>query len=78
MAKVLSVADERACIGCGLCVLASAKKISGKYSLADSPIIISKNRDGLFSIDIDDAYKHRLAEIVSVCPVNCFEVTEEI
>jgi len=72
MAKLTAPHMER-CVGCLLCVLASARE-RGSLSLEDSAIkIVSEN--GSFAAQIDAGVVVS-ADVVKICPRNCLALEE--
>jgi len=71
----LKVKNQRACIGCKLCVLASSRIAKNTISLNDGFISVYQGKEG-FIIEIDQAQKTAYEEIIRLCPRNCFKLEE--
>jgi NAD-dependent dihydropyrimidine dehydrogenase PreA subunit len=73
--KILVVSKPKQCIGCQICVLASARISKNILSISDAFIsVFSKGKDG-FDISIDRAQKNNYEELVKICPRKCFSIT---
>lgn len=71
MNKILKVTNEKACIGCDLCVLLSSRLVSNKLSINKSPIDV-KRVGKWYKVTIDPGVNVSAEKIVNICPTGVF------
>ena len=76
MAKKLEVTNEKACIGCDLCVLFASNLINKKLSITNSPIDVKKIKSG-YKVTIDPGVDIPIKKIVNICPTGVFSEVED-
>ena len=75
MKKRLEVTNEKACIGCDLCVLLASSLTNKKLSIANSPIDVKKDKK-VFKVSIDPGIDIPAKKIVDICPTGVFSESE--
>jgi len=76
MAKILKVTNEKACIGCDLCVLLSSRLVNGRLSINKSPIDVKRVNKN-YKVTIDPGVTLDSAKIVNICPTGVFSVEND-
>ncbi|MDA1337855.1 MAG: hypothetical protein O2871_00670 [bacterium] len=76
MNKILKVTNEKACIGCDLCVLLSSILVNNKLSINKSPIDVKRVGKG-YKVSIDPGVHINSDKIVNICPTGVFSIEQD-
>ena len=76
MSKILKVTNEKACIGCDLCVLLSSRLVNQKLSINKSPIDV-KRVGRNYVVTIDPGVSINPTKIVNICPTGVFSLEND-
>ena len=76
MSKILKVTNEKACIGCDLCVLLSSRLVNQKLSINKSPIDV-KRVGRNYLVTIAPGVSINAEKIVNICPTGVFSLEND-
>jgi len=76
MNKKLKVTNEKACIGCDLCVLLSSRLVNQQLSISKSPIDVKRVGKN-YKVAIDSGVDLNTEKIVNICPTGVFSLEQD-
>ena len=76
MSKILKVTNEKACIGCDLCVLLSSRLVNQELSINKSPIDVQRVGKS-YKVTIDPGVNVNAEKIVNICPTGVFSLEDD-